>query len=441
MVVGPFKTFEIGGGKRADLYLLRFAEDGSRQSPQTEQLLRNAIRGASDVFLFSHGWNNTFDAASHAYEQFINGYIAQRAQLGLTIPADYQPVLVGVIWPSTSFLFPWETGPQIAADSGAEAARTEEMLRLVTGNLDPDKAAEFAEIVDGRREVSEDGARQAAKILIEGLRGTDPGDGAPPPTTEEVLTAWAALDGASPAPADPDDFGGIRDADADVPRAAGLLGNLDPRNLLRMGTVWLMKDRAGKVGAHGVGPLVKHVLDETDARLHLVGHSFGARVVLSSLAIAPVQRRARSMLLLQPAVNRWCFANNVIGVGGPGGYRPVLERVELPIMTTLSKRDVPLREAFHLAVRGNSLGEPDIAAVGDTDRFGALGGYGPAGIDDVLDKQDVRAPGIPYTFPAGKEAIALDGGVDIDGQPAIGGHSDINNQFTWWALHSLTGAA
>ena len=86
MVVGPFKTFEIGGGKRADLYLLRFAEDGSRQSPQTEQLLRNAIRGASDVFLFSHGWNNTFDAASHAYEQFINGYIAQRAQLGLTIP-------------------------------------------------------------------------------------------------------------------------------------------------------------------------------------------------------------------------------------------------------------------------------------------------------------------------------------------------------------------
>ena len=172
------------------------------------------------------------------------------------------------------------------------------MLRLVTGNLDPDKAAEFAEIVDGRREVSEDGARQAAKILIEGLRGTDPGDGAPPPTTEEVLTAWAALDGASPAPADPDDFGGIRDADADAPRAAGLLGNLDPRNLLRMGTVWLMKDRAGKVGAHGVGPLVKHVLDETDARLHLVGHSFGARVVLSSLAIRTAESAGSALHVL-----------------------------------------------------------------------------------------------------------------------------------------------
>ena len=101
------------------------------------------------------------------------------------------------------------------------------------------------------------------------------------------------------------------------------------------------------------------------------------------------------------------------------GDRSVLERVELPIMTTLSKRDVPLRQAFHLAVRGKLFGEPDIAAVGDADRFGALGGYGPAGIDDVLDKQDVRAPGIPYTFPAGKEAIALDGGVDIDGQPAM----------------------
>ena len=208
MVVGPFKTFEIGGGKRADLYLLRFAEDGSRQSPQTEQLLRNAIRGASDVFLFSHGWNNTFDAASHAYEQFINGYIAQRAQLGLTIPADYQPVLVGVIWPSTSFLFPWETGPQIAADSGAEAARTEEMLRLVTGNLDPDKAAEFAEIVDGRREVSEDGARQAAKILIEGLRHRPRRWRTAADNRGGVDRVGGAGRRVAPAPADPDDFGG-----------------------------------------------------------------------------------------------------------------------------------------------------------------------------------------------------------------------------------------
>ncbi len=441
MVVGPFKTFGIGGGRSADLYLLRFGEDGALQSPQTDQLLRETLGGVSDVFLFSHGWNNTFEAAASNYEQFINGYIQQRAQLGLTAPADYQPILVGVIWPSTSFLFPWEGGPQIAADSAAEAARTEEMLRLVASNLPPDNAADLVEIIDGRNEVTEEAARQAAKILLDGLRGTDPGEGSPPPEVEEVLEAWAALDGTSPKPADPDDFGAVGDGAGAGPRVAGGLGVFDPRNILRMGTVWLMKDRAGKVGAHGVGPLVKHVLDETEARLHLVGHSFGARVVLSSLAIATVKRQARSMLLLQPAVNRWCFAKDVIGVGRPGGYRSVLERVELPIMTTLSKHDVPLRQAFHLAVRGSSLGEPDIAAVGDTDRYGALGGYGPAGIDDVLDAQDAHAPGDAYPFAAGKEVIALNGGIDINGKAAIGGHGDINNPITWWALHGLTGAS
>jgi hypothetical protein len=441
MVVGPFKSFDIGGGKQADLYLLRFGEDGALQSPQTELLLRNALGGVSDVFLFSHGWNNTFDAASGNYELFINGYIQQRAQLGRPFPANYQPILVGVIWPSTSFLFPWEGGPQIAANSGVETARTEEMLRLLTDNLDPDAAAGLVEIIDGRSEVTEDAARKAAEILVDGLRGTDPDDSSPPPTVDEVLTAWAALDGTAPEPADPDDFGAVGEAGGEAPKAAGVFGTFDPRNILRMGTLWLMKDRAGKVGAHGVGPLVKHVLDKTEARLHLVGHSFGARVVLSSLAIAPVDRPARSMLLLQPAVNRWCFAKTVIGSGSPGGYRPVLERVELPILSTLSKHDVPLRQAFHLAVRGNSLGEPDIAAVGDTGRYGALGGYGPAGIDDVLDTQDALAPGTSYTFTPGIEVIAVNGGIDLGGHPAIGGHGDVINSTTWWALHSLTGAA
>ena len=44
------------------------------------------------------------------------------------------------------------------------------------------------------------------------------------------------------------------------PQAAAGLGNLDPRNLLRMGTVWAMKDRAGVVGARGVAALLRLLL-------------------------------------------------------------------------------------------------------------------------------------------------------------------------------------
>ena len=83
------------------------------------------------------------------------------------------------------------------------------------------------------------------------------------------------------------------------------------------------------------------------------------------------------MLLLQAAVNRWCFAKDVAGTGRTGGYNPVLNRVEKPIMTTFSAYDEPLTKVFHLAMRGGHLGEPDIAALGDPELYGALGGFGP----------------------------------------------------------------
>jgi pimeloyl-ACP methyl ester carboxylesterase len=208
--------------------------------------------------------------------------------------------------------------------------------------------------------------------------------------------------------------------------------------LLRIGTVWLMKSRAGKVGVNGVSPLVRHILDQSSARLHLVGHSFGARVVLSALAAGPAQKRpARSMLLLQPAVNRWCLAPKVIGTDQPGGYYSDLARVELSIMSTFSKYDFPLHEVFQLAV--HTVGEIDIAAVGNEDRYGALGGYGPAGLDGLCSVQSAIAPGTGR-YDLGTEVVAVDGSGDLDGEHAIGDHGDINKPVIWWALHCLTSA-
>lgn len=442
MVVGPYLQYDISDGVTGDFYLLRYADDGRLLSPQTERTLKGKLAGISDVFLFSHGWNNTFADAAKRYRDFIHGFMKETAELGIPIRAGYKPLLIGVIWPSTSFLMPWEDGPQFAADTRTEGPRTEEMLRLLTASLDHGTDAKLVELVDGNATLTEASAREAAEIMLDGLRGDhDPDDGSQAPTVNELIEAWAALEGRSSEIADPDDFGGVGDAEtAREPATAGGFGVLDPRNLLRVGTVWLMKDRAGKVGSQGVGPLVRYILDNTPAQLHLIGHSFGARVVLSSLAIGtPQARAARSMLLLQPAVNRWCFANNVAGTGRPGGYRPVLTRVELPVLSTFSKHDLPLRQAFHLAVRGSSLGEPEIAAVGDTARYGALGGYGPAGLGGKTEEQPALAEGSGfYRFTPGKEVIAVNGGVVLNGKPAIGGHGDISNPATWWALHCLT---
>jgi hypothetical protein len=446
VVVGPYEHYDIGDGVVADLYLLRYDEHGRLQSPQTEQLLRTAIseQPASDVFLFSHGWNNTFEVAAKRYRDFITGYMRQRAQFGIPLPAAYRPVLVGVIWPSTSFVFPWENGPTIAAAPVDDSSQTEEMLRLLSGGLDPESSATFVERVDGREVVDKVDAEAAAEALISALwPGNDPDDGSNPPTVDEVINAWQSLEGNTTAGSvSTGGFGTVgRAAPAAAPVAAGF--SLDPRDLLRLGTVWKMKGRAGTIGATGVAPLVRHVLDETDARLHMIGHSFGARVMLSALAIGdPPTRNARSMLLLEPAVNRWCFAPKVVGSDTPGGYYPVLTRVELPVFSTFSKYDIPLHDVFHIAVRGSSLGEPAIAAVDDTYRYGALGGFGPEGLDGLSTVEQARPAGSePYPMPDKVRVVAIDGGIDLGGTPAIAGHGDINSPITWWALHCLTSAA
>jgi hypothetical protein len=435
-MTGPFDQVDIGGGRTADLFLLRYDTDGSLISHEAQAGLIDSLGRRTDVFFFSHGWNNTFGDATSTYRRFIRGYAGQGTGPG----AVDRPVLIGVVWPSISFSMPWEEGPFIAGGS-ADAERAAEM-RAAAESLDPAEAQRLTTLLS-RQQLGPDEASEAAELMVQFLPDVDPEEGVQRPTVAEVLEAWARLDGRNAAPpADPDDFGEIVPAGAPAgsPAAAGFLGVLDPRNLLRMGTVWQMKDRAGKVGAHGAAPLVERILQQPDVRLHLIGHSFGARLLLSALAFAPLPRAARSMLLLEPAVNRWCFAANVVGTGRAGGYHSVLQRVELPVLSSMSSHDLPLRQAFHLAVRGSSLGEPDIAAIGDTDRYGALGGYGPAGLGSEAVTQAARPPGTPYDLTGQARVIAIDGSGDIDGKPAIGGHGDINNPNMWWALRCLVHA-
>jgi pimeloyl-ACP methyl ester carboxylesterase len=167
--------------------------------------------------------------------------------------------------------------------------------------------------------------------------------------------------------------------DKGEPAAACILDFLDPRNAIRAATVWQMKDRAGTVGALGVGPLLQEILTQSSARIHLMGHSYGGKVVLSALCHSQLKRDVTSVLLLQPAVSYLCFGENIDGKGTDGGYREALTRVERPIFSTFSGRDAPLTKFFHLAVRRDSdLGEQKIAGVPPS-KFAALGGSGPGG--------------------------------------------------------------
>jgi hypothetical protein len=445
---GPYEQLRLPDGSLAPWYIIPFDKRGNCKAPQTRAHLVEAVKNGSftDLFLFSHGWNNDWETANGRYHDFIARYQGLRQRFGLAAgPAPYHPILVGIIWPSTDLVLPGEKGPEMAgAGAGAgDAPRDpavgaeQDALAEIADDLSDRDAARFYELV-GRDRLGEDEALELARILAPlYARGVDtPEDGqVEAHAPEELVELWRTAAVATGEAAAPEH--GFADDGGVAPGAAGL-GAFDPRGAVRAFTVWKMKDRAGKVGTAGVGPLLADLLRASAApRAHLVGHSYGAKVVLSALvAGTALPRKVDSVLLLQPAINGYCFASEIPDQTGTGGYRGALDRVKQPILTTFSKHDSPLTRFFHLAVRRSSdLGEVKVAGPSPS-RYGALGGFGPQGCStqecqEVPTKVPAAAePRDRYLFGAGAPRIwALKGDAHIDG------HGGIVNDATAWALY------
>jgi hypothetical protein len=444
---GPYKSVQIGDhAEAAPWYVIPFDKTGACTAPLTRQHLVNATASKSytDIFLFSHGWNNDWDDASARYEDFIGGFVKMRADFGLTVPRVYHPLLAGIFWPSTALVMPWERAPKFAAvpagvDDSTDAWRRE--LEDLAGYVDDADRTSFYDLAQAENLTSAN-AERLATILAKaathfGQADTEfPGSG-------DVLSPTALLARATRIPGTPDKTikpgtFGFASPTARGPQAAFSLADLDPRKLVRVATVLQMKDRAGRVGAYGVGPLLREMLAAHPAvRVHLIGHSYGAIVMLSAVCYPPeksLPAPVDSILLLQPAVSQWCFAANVAGEGFPGGYRPALDRVRGPIFTTFTRRDSPLTKLFHLAVRRDKdLGQPQIAAGGlpqAPSPYAALGGFGPAGLSDAeLQVFPIQAPATRYALKAPPPKVCA-----LNGDTSITGHGDVSIPATWWAL-------
>jgi pimeloyl-ACP methyl ester carboxylesterase len=434
---GPYRTLRLADGTEVPYYIIPFDEEGRCVGPQSRKHLIDRAGGYSDIFLFSHGWNNDWKYATGRYEHFINGFMKMRGDQQLPAPPGYKPLLVGIFWPSAVLVRDDETSPTIAAspDARMDAAVADEQaaIREIAGHLPAQDLERFYDLSQ-REALTEGEALELARILQPIYSAGQDELSTPPPKPEEMVAAWKA---ASPQPAgdaDPNDFG-TSSAVAGGPQSAGVFGAIRDlaRNAIRGTTVWMMKDRAGTVGAKGVGPLLVALLSKSAARIHLIGHSYGGKVVLSALcAPAALPRKVHAVLLLQPAVSHLCFANQLPVRNTPGGYREALNRVERPIFSTFSRKDVPLTQTFHLAlVRPSDLGEARIAAAAGEppNWFAALGGFGPRRAGEKL--VDMQLP---------PSAYALDGNTRIyglRGDATIGGHGDISNTSTWWALHNM----
>jgi hypothetical protein len=429
----------------APFYALRFDKAGRSTSPLTQQHLIDALATGTftDVYLFCHGWNNDWDTALRRYRAFISEYQSLRDEHGLVFEREYRPLLAGVFWPSAALVMPSERGPDLAGGEGPKDADAAD-LSLLDGLADhvPDgQRLRFYQLAE-QQALEANEATELLGFVSSVFAAGDPDvPGDPGRSIDEVLASWATLDArlaAADLPASPSDFGATGSAaPPGGAEAAGIPGWLNPRNLVRALTVWQMKDRAGEIGASGVGPLLRKMLGATISsatRFHLIGHSYGARVLLVGLARpngGAQPRAVNSLLLLQPAVNHQCFADRLPN-GQPGGFRDALALVRQPVMSTFSSHDRALHDTFHLALRrGTDIGEIEVAADDPPSEYAALGGYGPRGFKGWSEIA-IKDPVEPYVLGPGAPSVWA-----LNGRRTITSHSGVINPSTAWALFSL----
>ena len=362
--------------------------------------------GATDVLVVSHGWNNDMAEARALYANLAS---SMRGVIDHAAPASYGDrtlAIIGVLWPSKRFaesdLIP---GGAASVGGGAYADAVRSELDDLAGFLDRDDATQALkqarELVDHLGD--DPAARTAFADLVRHAVGGAPTD------AEDASDEFFGQDGAElmdrlgrPV------FVGSRPAGSLTHGGAAGLGDVlgtafrAARNLLNVGTYYEMKARAGTVGDTGVATLLADLRKaDPDVRIHLAGHSFGARVVSAAARAGDDVLPIASVSLLQAAFSHYSFADDW-EPGEDGLFRPVVltHRISGPMIITHTKNDKAVGIAYAIVSR---IAGQVAQAVGDKDdKYGGLGRNGAQKTPEAVEQTLLAVGDAGYDIQAGR---------------------------------------
>src|SRR4030095_6033688 len=363
----------------------RFDKDGAALNNQEVTL----PEGTTDVIVASHGWNNTQEQAEQLYTELFTNFAAVASdQL-----QNKKIAIVGVIWPSKRFTDVVDAavaeqtrggGAGFGSNSTAADETIKAKLDVIATMFDKKAAKKITAAKNQIGKLESDLA--ARRKFVDELRSLLDESAA---HEEDNSVLFFKLDGSvmleklkMPTPLVSSGGGGGGGAaslgahGASTP-AGGAAGLGDIFSGIKSGAIrflnylayYEMKKRAGTVGQQGVGPMLDRLADKVQ-RIHLVGHSFGCRVV-SAAAATSATDKLQSMSLLQAA-----FSHNSFSKSMNGFFRSVVEnhRIKGPIVVTYTPHDRAVGSAYAVASR---LAGTVASALGDAnDKFGGLGRNG-----------------------------------------------------------------
>jgi hypothetical protein len=440
-------------------WLLTF---GKRGNPEDEGVIDLLIaelnsKKITDLFIFSHGWNNDHTAALALYSGFF-GEIRKVLDSNAAENPQVRIGVAGVVWPSILWPDDAESASMnhvLSGDGGGVA--------LGGGGPIPVAEATPKQLREALRK-SYDDARQLQLLdELTTMLETQPKTNAALKEFRaklgEFLTSELGenLDKKQPdaaegaiATLDDQKWRALLEVLGDQalrgqPTGGGAAGFGDPfkklwagaKDALRIATYWQMKERAGVVGRAGLGERVLvRIADEAKAtRVHLLGHSFGARLVSFSLSGLPARLEGehspvKSLFLLQGAFSHFAFADKLPhDATRSGALKGMAARVDGPLLTTHSHKDLAVARAYPAASFVN--GDDSAAAADQVSRWGGMGFDGAQAVGAIAG--ELSPPGKKYLFQKGAW-LNLDGNkVIIHGGLPSGAHSDIIHPHTAWA--------
>jgi hypothetical protein len=439
-----------------------FGQSGQRVSvPPIATLARDmTAQGITDLFAFSHGWNNSQAAARGLFELMF-AELASQAQAGLR-PGSKLGV-AGVIWPSLQWADEAAPGTGSATSGGGGAAGIGGPSPAPAPPSVSDEALvkELAQVFTTREQ------RKAIAALAT-LLETRPNDDA---QLKRFQTLMRPLASTAKTKAPPEEAGqrALLDKDhaevfdrmsqasllAEVPPpppsggAAGFGIDLSGRwegakQALRQLTYWQMKERAGVVGRQGLGKMIGELSAQMPSlRVHLLGHSFGARLVSFTLAGLPSTARGaaspvKSLTLLQGAFSHFAFSPSLPQAPARGGaLSGMAQRVDGPLLVSFTTADTAIGIFYPWA---SIAAGTDASNIGDPlYPWGAMGNDGAQAVNATV--LPFNEAGTAYNFAAGR-FYNLDGNSFMTrGGPPAGAHGDIIYPRIAWAILSAGGVA
>jgi hypothetical protein len=419
--------------------------DASAQAELVNWLGSSPGSATTDLVLISHGWNNDISEARQLYADFFAAMAS--VQKSQNVALDRKFAIGAIFWPSKRFA----DADLISGGAAAIGPSLEDQLNAQLDQLkvilaaDPTTAAKIEHARDQiqKLEVSQSAQNDFVFSLVSALptprNDKDEGlDDSMVALKSGTIPGHTVLDRLSvpdfpafPLPADSGGHAlGLGDILSGITSAASRLANYI--------TYYTMKDRAGIVGCTGVHQTILDLQAAAPAlRIHLIGHSFGGRLVTSAVNSLATPRSIATLMLLEAAYSHNGLGTNWDGLGHDGSFRSVVSAPKINGITliTHSVNDTAVGIAYPLASRimnqvADALGGPD-------DRFGGMGRNGAQHTPEACNCL-LQVVGTAYQpLPAGTTIRNLNG----DGpapKPTISSHGDVAKPEIAWAwLSSL----